>query len=62
MYQARKFCLRAGIRAIRVAMDKVKYDMNDPRLAPRRTKPEIPGWAGTQAARQRLALEIDLSN
>jgi hypothetical protein len=27
-------------------MAKVKYRLNDPRLAPRRTKLEIPGCAG----------------
>ena len=27
-------------------MQNVKYGLNDPRLAPRRTKLEIPGWAG----------------
>ena len=32
-------------------MDKVKYRLNDPRLAPRRTKLEIPGWAGKREPR-----------
>jgi hypothetical protein len=32
-------------------MQKVKYRSNDPRLAPRRTKLEIPGWAGTREPR-----------
>lgn len=32
-------------------MEKVKYRLNDPRLAPRRTKLEIPGWAGTRQPR-----------
>jgi hypothetical protein len=32
-------------------MSKVKYRLNDPRLAPRRTKLEIPGWAGTREPR-----------
>jgi hypothetical protein len=30
---------------------KVKYRMNDPRLAPRRTRLEIPGWADTREPR-----------
>ena len=34
-----------------VLMDKVKYRLNDPRLAPRRTKLEIPGWAGKREPR-----------
>ena len=33
------------------SMDKVKYRLNDPRLAPRRTKLEIPGWAGKREPR-----------
>jgi hypothetical protein len=32
-------------------MHTVKYRLNDPRLAPRRTKLEIPGWAGTREPR-----------
>jgi hypothetical protein len=32
-------------------MDKVKYRLNDPGLAPRRTKLEIPGWAGKREPR-----------
>jgi hypothetical protein len=32
-------------------MDTVKYRLNDPRLAPRRTKLEIPGWAGQREPR-----------
>ena len=32
-------------------MHKVKYRLNDPRLAPRRTRLEIPGWAGTREPR-----------
>lgn len=32
-------------------MRKVKYRLNDPRLAPRRTKLEIPGWAGEREPR-----------
>jgi hypothetical protein len=32
-------------------MDPVKYRLNDPRLAPRRTKLEIPGWAGQRQPR-----------
>jgi hypothetical protein len=32
-------------------MEKVKYRLNDPRLAPRRTKLEIPGWAGMREPR-----------
>ena len=32
-------------------MDKVKYRLNDRRLAPRRTKLEIPGWAGKREPR-----------
>ena len=32
-------------------MDKVKYRLNDPRLAPRRTRLEIPGWAGKREPR-----------
>src|SRR6185437_1723984 len=32
-------------------MDKVKYRLNDPRLAPRRTRLEIPGWAGDRQPR-----------
>src|ERR1700710_184536 len=32
-------------------MDKVKYRLNDPRLAPRRTKLQIPGWAGKREPR-----------
>lgn len=32
-------------------MDKVKYRLNDPRLAPRRTRLEIPGWAGRREPR-----------
>src|SRR5258708_7949222 len=32
-------------------MDKVKYGLNDARLAPRRTKLEIPGWSGTREPR-----------
>lgn len=32
-------------------MAKVKYRLNDPRLAPRRTKLEIPGWAGQREPR-----------
>jgi hypothetical protein len=31
---------------------KVKYRLNDPRLAPRRTKLEIPGWAGSRDPRK----------
>jgi hypothetical protein len=32
-------------------MDDVKYRMNDARLAPRRTKLEIPGWSGEREQR-----------
>ena len=32
-------------------MHEVKYRMNEPRLAPRRTKLEIPGWAGEREPR-----------
>ena len=32
-------------------MAKIKYRLNDPRLAPRRTRLEIPGWAGERAPR-----------
>ena len=32
-------------------MEKVKYRLNNPRLAPRRTKLEIPGWAGKREPR-----------
>jgi hypothetical protein len=32
-------------------MENVKYRLNDPRLAPRRTKLEIPGWAGKRESR-----------
>jgi hypothetical protein len=32
-------------------MDKVTYRLNEPRLAPRRTKLEIPGWAGEREPR-----------
>jgi len=32
-------------------MEKVKYRLNEPRLAPRRTKLEIPGWAGERSPR-----------
>ena len=32
-------------------MNKVKYRLNNPRLAPRRTKLEIPGWAGKRDPR-----------
>ena len=32
-------------------MEKVKYRLNDPRLAPRRTRLEIPGWAGKREPR-----------
>ena len=32
-------------------MSKIKYRLNDPRLAPRRTRMEIPGWAGDRAPR-----------
>ena len=32
-------------------MGKVKYRFNAPRLAPRRTKLEIPGWAGPREPR-----------
>jgi hypothetical protein len=32
-------------------MDNVKYRLNDPRLAPRRTRLEIPGWAGKREPR-----------
>jgi hypothetical protein len=32
-------------------MQKVKYRLNDSRLAPRRTKLEIPGWAGKREPR-----------
>ena len=30
----------------------VKYRLYEPRLAPRRTKLEVPGWAGTREPRQ----------
>ena len=33
-------------------MSKVKYRLNDPRLAPRRTRLEIPGWAGSRDPRK----------
>ena len=32
-------------------MEPVKYRLNDPRLAPRRTRLEIPGWAGQRQPR-----------
>lgn len=32
-------------------MKQVRYRMNDPRLAPRRTRMEIPGWAGEREPR-----------
>jgi hypothetical protein len=32
-------------------MNKVKYRLNNPRLVPRRTKLEIPGWAGKRNPR-----------
>jgi hypothetical protein len=32
-------------------MNRVKYRLNNPRLAPRRTKLEIPGWAGKRDPR-----------
>lgn len=32
-------------------MDQVKYRLHNPRLAPRRTKLEIPGWAGQREPR-----------
>src|SRR5579872_5372613 len=32
-------------------MDQVKYRIHNPRLAPRRTKLEIPGWAGEREGR-----------
>jgi hypothetical protein len=32
-------------------MTKVKYRLNNPRLAPRRTKVEIPGWGGDREPR-----------
>ena len=32
-------------------MAKIKYQLNDPGLAPRRTKLEIPGWAGKRKPR-----------
>lgn len=32
-------------------METVKFRMNDPRLAPRRTKMDIPGWAGERQPR-----------
>jgi hypothetical protein len=32
-------------------MDKVKYRLNNSRLAPRRTRLEIPGWAGSREPR-----------
>jgi hypothetical protein len=32
-------------------MSTVKFRLNDPRLAPRRTKLEIPGWAGKREPR-----------
>lgn len=32
-------------------MDQVKYRIHNPRLAPRRTKLEIPGWAGQREPR-----------
>ena len=32
-------------------MEKIKYRLNDPRLAPRRTRLEIPGWAGKREPR-----------
>jgi hypothetical protein len=32
-------------------MQKIKYRLNDPRLAPRRTRLEIPGWTGTREPR-----------
>ena len=32
-------------------MKHVKYRLNDPRLAPRRTQLEIPGWAGERQPR-----------
>jgi hypothetical protein len=35
-------------------MEKVKYRLSDPGLAPRRTKLEIPGWAVSGAARKRF--------
>jgi len=33
-------------------MHKIKYRLNDPRLAPRRTKLEIPGLAGSRDPRK----------
>lgn len=33
-------------------MHSVKNRLNDPRLAPRRTKLEIPGWSGTRDPRK----------
>jgi hypothetical protein len=33
-------------------LSKVKYRLNDPRLAPRRTRLEIPGWAGSRDPRK----------
>jgi hypothetical protein len=33
-------------------MHRVKYRLFDPRLMPRRTKIEVPGWAGAQEPRQ----------
>jgi hypothetical protein len=32
-------------------MEKIKYRLNNPRLAPRRTRLEIPGWAGRREPR-----------
>src|SRR6202049_1700679 len=43
--------LSLKIRRRGARMDKVKYRLNDPRLAPRRTKLEIPGWAGKREPR-----------
>ena len=33
-------------------LQNVKYRLNDPRLAPRRTKLEIPGWSGARDPRK----------
>ena len=46
-------------------MDKIKYRLNEPRLAPRRTRLEIPGWAGKRepradGSRRTTRYDIDL--
>lgn len=38
-------------------MHQVKFRLNNPRLAPRRTRMEIPGWAGDRSPRANGSLE-----